>query len=590
MINVNQITAQLARLPDAALQQYAAMHKNDPYTMALASAESNRRKQMRSGAQGAAQPQPTVADQEISSMHAAPQPQAASVQGQLPEEQGIGTLPTPNMQGMADGGIVGYADGGIPENTFLTEERMAAADRAMAAARARSQGAPKGYYNPATQALLHPFGGDSADDGATSTFGQFLSGIPAFLSGGPEAQAKRDKQNKELELQRQMLNADPGLFEKLTPAQRAERLQQLNALQSQMEQQQKTPAVVPAQGQSFPPSVVPQAAPGATPAAVPPAVFKDARAAATATTAPTAKTKPAKTAAAPSAPTAKPEGLESLYKRVSELGGDKETKDNLQKYQNDVDASIEALKIAREGGKPAGEAYAAYKESLDRDAAAAKGKEDQNFKMAIINAGLAIAGGKSQYALQNIAEGAQVGTKQYQAGLDKLEEAAKARQKEMAMIEQARHAEARGDWKDKNEFEQNAANAKLSAKKFGVEGLASLTGANKKDAITLFDKQAELALQEKIHRESMANQLKIAELYASARTAAAGTKGEITPAIAFKNYTIEKANAEKMGQGDQFNLKYPTKEAYIAEAMQAATPGAAGAAAPVDTTGFKVLR
>jgi hypothetical protein len=36
MINVNQITSQLAKMPDQALQQYASMHKNDPYTVALA--------------------------------------------------------------------------------------------------------------------------------------------------------------------------------------------------------------------------------------------------------------------------------------------------------------------------------------------------------------------------------------------------------------------------------------------------------------------------------------------------------------------------------------------------------------------------
>ncbi len=47
MINVNQITAQLAKMPDNALQQYAAMHKDDPYTVSLALSESNRRKAMR---------------------------------------------------------------------------------------------------------------------------------------------------------------------------------------------------------------------------------------------------------------------------------------------------------------------------------------------------------------------------------------------------------------------------------------------------------------------------------------------------------------------------------------------------------------
>jgi len=103
MIDVNKITSTLAKLPDAQLQQYAQMHKNDPYIMALAMTESNRRKEMRSAGQGAQgmQEQPKVVDQEIAQM--APQ--------QLPEEQGIGRLPAGNMD-FAGGGIVAFADGG----------------------------------------------------------------------------------------------------------------------------------------------------------------------------------------------------------------------------------------------------------------------------------------------------------------------------------------------------------------------------------------------------------------------------------------------------------------------------------------------
>jgi hypothetical protein len=104
MINVNQITSQLAKMPDNALQQYAAMHKNDPYTVSLALAESNRRKEMRAGAMAGGQQQPTVVDQDISEMTPPTQ--------QLPEDAGIGQLPAPNIQGMAGGGIVAFDEGG----------------------------------------------------------------------------------------------------------------------------------------------------------------------------------------------------------------------------------------------------------------------------------------------------------------------------------------------------------------------------------------------------------------------------------------------------------------------------------------------
>jgi hypothetical protein len=106
MIDVNKITSTLAKLPDAQLQQYAQMHKADPYIMALAMSESNRRKEMRSAGQGAQgmQEQPKVVDQMVAEM--APQ--------QLPEDQGIGQLNAGNMN-FAGGGIIAFADGGDVE-------------------------------------------------------------------------------------------------------------------------------------------------------------------------------------------------------------------------------------------------------------------------------------------------------------------------------------------------------------------------------------------------------------------------------------------------------------------------------------------
>lgn len=109
MIDVNKITSTLAKLPDAQLQQYAQMHKSDPYIMALAMTESNRRKEMRSAGQGAqgVQEMPKVVDQAVAEM--APQ--------QLPEEMGIGQLPAGDMN-FADGGIVAFADGGEARSPF----------------------------------------------------------------------------------------------------------------------------------------------------------------------------------------------------------------------------------------------------------------------------------------------------------------------------------------------------------------------------------------------------------------------------------------------------------------------------------------
>jgi hypothetical protein len=117
---------------DPALQQFAQSHKSDPYMVSLALNESNRRKAVRNAkqAQGGA-PQGKVVDQSIAGMSPTPVMTGAGVplqtgygghvQTELPENQGIGRLPAPNMRHMADGGIAGYPDdvefmsgGGVP--------------------------------------------------------------------------------------------------------------------------------------------------------------------------------------------------------------------------------------------------------------------------------------------------------------------------------------------------------------------------------------------------------------------------------------------------------------------------------------------
>ena len=119
--NVMQITSTLRGMSDQQLQQYAAMHKSDPFVFPLAFQESQTRQQMRAGqaAQMAGQKPPPVVDQDLQQM--AP-PQA------LPEEQGIGAIPAQNLQHMADGGIAGYADGGQQPGMFNYAQMAPAVD------------------------------------------------------------------------------------------------------------------------------------------------------------------------------------------------------------------------------------------------------------------------------------------------------------------------------------------------------------------------------------------------------------------------------------------------------------------------------
>ena len=147
MLNVKTLTDTMSRMALPQLQQYATLHKDDPYIVSLALSIANQKKQMQVGQDGQAgmQPQPKVVDQALSQMAAPPEQQMSPPQQQmpppqqqmpppqqqmpppqqqmppqgmahggivLPEDQGIATLPAPNMQNMAGGGIVAFEEGG----------------------------------------------------------------------------------------------------------------------------------------------------------------------------------------------------------------------------------------------------------------------------------------------------------------------------------------------------------------------------------------------------------------------------------------------------------------------------------------------
>lgn len=124
--NIASILSTLRQLPDPQLQQFAAMHKNDPFLLPLAIQEDTARKQMRMAAQARAMgaEQPKVNDAAVASIGQVPQGAGGPQGGPMPPQRGpqinmppqaqrlagLPTLPTPNMARMADGGIAGYPD------------------------------------------------------------------------------------------------------------------------------------------------------------------------------------------------------------------------------------------------------------------------------------------------------------------------------------------------------------------------------------------------------------------------------------------------------------------------------------------------
>jgi hypothetical protein len=105
-IDQKNISASLRMMDDRVLQQYAAMHKNDPYIFPLAFQESQNRQALNASkaAQMGGQEMPKVNDAALMAMA----PQAAPQQA--PQGQGISRLAAPNIERMADGGIAGYDD------------------------------------------------------------------------------------------------------------------------------------------------------------------------------------------------------------------------------------------------------------------------------------------------------------------------------------------------------------------------------------------------------------------------------------------------------------------------------------------------
>lgn len=139
-LNPTQLSSRLAAMSDQQLQQYAMLHHDDPFVMAIAMDVKNQRDAARSSVAAPSAAQPTVVNQLIARMAQLPPMQGAQGQ-QMPAQQlaqppqpqgappqqaadgglmhGIARLPARNLTRMAEGGIVGYADGGAMSPELL---------------------------------------------------------------------------------------------------------------------------------------------------------------------------------------------------------------------------------------------------------------------------------------------------------------------------------------------------------------------------------------------------------------------------------------------------------------------------------------
>lgn len=435
MINVNQITSQLAKMPDQTLQRYAQMHKADPYILSLALAESNRRKQMRQGAQMSVPEQPKVVDQAISGMGA-----------------GLPALPAQNLQGMeqtmAAGGIVAFDEGGEVER-----------------------------YNGEAGSLI-PYGG--AYGGAP------ITGRTGYEGMSPMELARALYEDM-------MQKIGPGL----SPPERAkaERAARAEANKLAVAQTSQGKTYTPeAYGVTTPAPLFPGArGPGPAEVSTPAPSDRAAAPRMAPATAPAAGPEflggPGPSAAQPPAgglydlATTPAQMKEAMASMGISSGVPKEFTTGITDLQAAQEAlanqNVEQLK-AEQAAR--GQAFAGLEQRLKEREGRIGKMEAQQGPMALLQAGLAIMGGTSPHALANIGAGAQVGMKAYSEGLDKLDRARDKIDESLARIEEVRRNESRMDSKEMREAMNAAKQPAIEAKKLGLSALEKNWGFDRQDA------------------------------------------------------------------------------------------------------------
>jgi hypothetical protein len=512
------MTSQLARMPDQALQQYAQMHKNDPYIMALAMSESNRRKSMRTGAQMNAPEEPKVVDQAIQGM-ASP----------MPEDVGIGQLPAGEMN-FAGGGIVAFSDGGdVPRYQ----------DRGLVQGGAS---VPFGGYG----------GGPSMIPAKTGYEGM---GIMEFLrTFGADVLAKLPSEEKT------RLKANQQKAEAIGAANMRNYKPRTTMEQGEADLAYEKLGMAPSAAQVPKPLAPPPAASG--PGAAGPRPLAAA----------------AKPPVVPGAAATPPQGgLPDLQKQYDDILAK-------QKYEDPAKANLSAL-TAKETAAAQDE-KAALERDQARFAEVFKGREgrigkreadistqkDTNTSLALLNAGLAIMSTPGGLATA-LGKGAQVGTAQFAAGLDKIRSAQEKIDDARDRLEELRLNRDEMGAKEIRAAESKIRNVGVEAEKRVIDGLRQAGQINRDAAKTVFTSTAQqgIAQLEIGGREKVANiGLEGQRISAAASSANAAA----TRALADSTRMATLAESVRKNIADEAVKRFPystTDQAtYQQQAMQAA--------------------
>lgn len=575
MLNVAQITSDLARLPDNALQRYAMMHKDDPYVLSLAMSESNRRKEMRSGAHMQAPKQPTVVDQAVAQM--AP----------LPEQVGIGALPAPNMQQMADGGIAGYADG----NLIAQNEPVV-----------RMSGGGVVAFNGENDSLVQdkevqtilqksPYERTPADNAMLEKAGYKLQ-RQVVPEGSGVARANEYLQNLGPRLRDLFTGGASSLSdEELAARPNAGGVMNERILRG-LGIAPSTPSTATAStsGRLF---SLPEANPsdfgaGATPTAAAPLPAPVVK--------PPVMRPPVATPPAAPAPTSGLSALAAAQKMPDiDPVAQAQAMGKAIYGAQEKPLSIEE-RIARRDRFLGESPLKAQLERLAKQDDAAKKEKSDAASMALIKAGLSMmnpprtAGGKFAGLLAGVGKGAGEGLEDYQVAMKELKAADREREKMRMDIERGQYAEKAGKWDNAEAAYEKAADRQTKMKDHIMQAASTGYGELIRGQLNL--QQAQLTGEYGLKREEMQgiNALKAAQVSAAAHDPLALYRvlgnGNISAGYAIaKQDPLRAQMTEQWSKqaypaagmpNEAFLKRYPTPETYVQEALtMQQSPGAA---------------
>jgi hypothetical protein len=531
MIDVNKITSTLAKLPDPQLQQYAQMHKNDPYIMALAMSESNRRKELRAASQGGQgmQEQPKVVDQMLAEM--APQ--------QMPEDQGIGQLPAGEMN-FASGGIIAFADGGIAgydDADFVSRSEPVVMMAEGGVARYQVGGVVAPELLSKYQQELEEMG-----VGTRMQFSPDVKNVVGQIQAAQEAAYLKKEQQRMLR----------GPYADAAPAPAATATKK----ESPFEQERaRNMARVANEGYTRgDPRALPTMPSGKEQLSSVAAPKVDA--------APKADTTrragpPATPLATPRAATG-PTDIDALQQKYfgqidQEVGGLRSARAGLVAGIKDL--AEQNLAATRADIEKRGDVYKGREERLAKQEKGLEGMGDRNMGLALLQAGAAMMSTPGGLGVA-LGKGVQVGSERYAAGLDKIEAAKSKFAEARDRLDDLRINRDDMNAKDIRAAEKEARESELKGKEFLYNGLVSDLGIKQKNVTAIFGAAANALETDK----QIASAEGIAAMQERGQSARAGRNQQLEmlqalqadPKLMATYRTMQGKNEDVMGQYTDF--------------------------------------